>query len=56
MKAGTIAVVGSINVDLIVHVRRHPKPGEALHGDDGNMSPGGKGANRAVAAARCCGS
>lgn len=55
-QAGTIAVVGSINVDLIVHVRRHPKPGETLHGDGGKMSPGGKGANQAVAAARLGGS
>lgn len=55
-QAGTIAVVGSINVDLIVHVRRHPKPGETLHGDGGKTSPGGKGANQAVAAARLGGS
>lgn len=55
-QAGTIAVVGSINVDLIVHVGRHPKSGETLHGDGGKMSPGGKGANQAVAAARLGGS
>ena len=47
-----IAVVGSINVDLIAQVRRHPQPGETLHGRGGTMLPGGKGANQAVAAAR----
>ncbi|HEX7349991.1 ribokinase [Brachybacterium sp.] len=50
--AGVIAVVGSINVDLIAQVARHPKPGETLHGRGGRMLPGGKGANQAVAAAR----
>src|SRR5699024_8452065 len=51
-QAGSIAVVGSINVDLIAHVRRHPRPGETLHGSGGQTLPGGKGANQAVAAAR----
>lgn len=55
-RAGTIVVVGSINVDLIAHVRRHPLPGETLHGSGGQMLPGGKGANQAVAAARLGGS
>ncbi|MGO2557868.1 ribokinase [Brachybacterium sp.] len=48
----TIAVVGSINVDLIAQVARHPQPGETLHGRGGQMTPGGKGANQAVAAAK----
>lgn len=47
-----ITVVGSINVDLLAQVRRHPTPGETLHGTGGRMLPGGKGANQAVAAAR----
>ena len=47
-----ITVVGSINVDLISQVRRHPQPGETLHGTGGQMLPGGKGANQAVAAAK----
>ena len=47
----TIAVVGSLNADLVVHVARHPKPGETLPGSGGAISPGGKGANQAVAAA-----
>ncbi|HJG91813.1 MAG TPA: ribokinase [Brachybacterium massiliense] len=50
--AGVITVVGSINVDLISQVRRHPQPGETLHGTGGQMLPGGKGANQAVAAAK----
>ena len=49
---GTIVVVGSVNVDLLAQVRRHPAPGETLHGTGGQMLPGGKGANQAVAAAR----
>ncbi|MGP5413039.1 ribokinase [Brachybacterium paraconglomeratum] len=48
---GTI-VVGSVNVDLLAQVQRHPRPGETLHGTGGQMLPGGKGANQAVAAAR----
>ena len=48
----SIVVVGSVNVDLLAQVRRHPRPGETLHGSGGRMLPGGKGANQAVAAAR----
>ncbi|MHA6485032.1 ribokinase [Paenibacillus sp. strain BS8-2] len=47
-----LAVIGSINMDLVVHVQRHPKPGETIHGSDTLYSPGGKGANQAVAGAR----
>lgn len=46
-----IVVVGSINADLTVRVRRHPHPGETLLGTGGGITPGGKGANQAVAAA-----
>ena len=49
---GTIVVVGSVNVDLLAQVQRQPRPGETLHGTGGQMLPGGKGANQAVAAAR----
>lgn len=48
----SIVVVGSINVDLVAKVQRHPMPGETIHGNGGRMLPGGKGANQAVAAAR----
>lgn len=47
----TLCVVGSINADLFVHVDRHPTPGETLLGSGGEVLPGGKGANQAVAAA-----
>jgi ribokinase len=47
-----IAVVGSINLDLVVRVRRFPKPGETLEAVNYDRFPGGKGANQAVAAAR----
>ena len=46
-----IAVVGSLNADLLVRVARHPRPGETLHGSGGEIAPGGKGANQALAAA-----
>jgi ribokinase len=47
-----IAVVGSINLDVVVEVERHPAPGETVVGGDRRELPGGKGANQAVAAAR----
>ena len=46
-----VVVVGSINVDLLLTVGRHPRPGETLLGGGGTQSAGGKGANQAVAAA-----
>lgn len=49
---GRVAVVGSLNLDLVVHVERHPEPGETVMGGDVIRMPGGKGANQAVAAAR----
>lgn len=48
---GRLAVVGSINADLMVGVDRHPHPGETLLGSGGGILAGGKGANQAVAAA-----
>jgi ribokinase len=47
-----IAIVGSINLDVVVEVERHPVPGETVLGGDRLELPGGKGANQAVAAAR----
>ena len=47
-----IVVVGSLNLDLVVGVARHPRPGETVLGEDVVRAPGGKGANQAVAAAR----
>lgn len=48
----TIAVVGSINLDVVVPVNRHPRLGETVIGGDHYQVPGGKGANQAVACAR----
>ncbi len=47
-----IAIVGSINKDVIMQVERHPKPGETLTAAAVSSAFGGKGANQAVAAAR----
>ena len=48
----SILVVGSINMDLVARVSTIPRPGETLIGSDFVTTPGGKGANQAVAAAR----
>jgi len=46
-----VIVVGSLNIDSVVEVQRHPGPGETVHGGDLRTLWGGKGANQAVAAA-----
>jgi ribokinase len=46
-----VIVLGSINVDLVTRVERHPSPGETVLGDGLARLAGGKGANQAVAAA-----
>ncbi len=47
-----ILVVGSINMDYVIHTERLHKLGETLAGSDFAMNHGGKGANQAVAAAK----
>lgn len=47
-----IAVVGSINMDMILKVKRLPQRGETLLANHYMTVPGGKGANQAVAASR----
>ena len=47
-----IVVVGSSNMDLVVKSARIPVVGETILGGDFIMTPGGKGANQAVAAAK----
>ena len=48
---GRVVVVGSLNIDLVTRVERHPKPGETVLGSGLERLAGGKGANQAVAAA-----
>lgn len=47
-----ITIVGSINVDSIMHIRRLPEPGETISMNTFSKAAGGKGANQAVAASR----
>jgi ribokinase len=47
-----IVVVGSINMDLVARTPRIALAGETLTGTGFETTPGGKGANQAVAAAR----
>jgi len=47
---GRVVVVGSLNIDLVTRVERHPKPGETVLGTGVGRVAGGKGANQAVAA------
>ncbi|MBQ9802176.1 MAG: ribokinase [Clostridia bacterium] len=49
---GNVLVVGSINVDYVIHTDRLPRLGETLVGRDFAMNFGGKGANQAVALAK----
>lgn len=47
-----ITILGSLNIDLVSYVPHHPLPGETLTANHFNTSPGGKGANQAVACAK----
>ena len=55
MTVPRIVVAGSANMDLVGLAERLPLPGETVLGDDFIMTPGGKGANQAIAAARAGG-
>lgn len=48
----SIAVVGSVNLDIVAKVTRLPQPGETVTGAELSRFPGGKGANQALAAKR----
>ncbi|WP_334332500.1 ribokinase [Companilactobacillus sp. HBUAS59544] len=50
--ANKVTVLGSINVDSILHIDNLPKPGETIQMNSFSKAAGGKGANQAVAAAR----
>jgi len=51
-KALSIAVIGSINLDIVASVKAFPQPGETITDATVNRFPGGKGANQALAAHR----
>ncbi|KAM7201633.1 Ribokinase-like protein [Rhypophila sp. PSN 637] len=51
-KTPRITVLGSLNIDLVSYVSHHPLPGETMTADGVAISPGGKGANQAVACAK----
>lgn len=51
-----ITVYGSINLDIVSKMTRFPAAGETVLTPEAVPSPGGKGANQAVAAARAGGS
>ena len=48
----TIAVIGSVNLDIVARAARLPAPGETVTGAELHRFPGGKGANQALAAKR----
>jgi ribokinase len=52
MSTKPIVVIGSINMDLVARTPRIPLAGQTITGTDFATTPGGKGANQAVAAAR----
>ena len=50
-----ILVIGSINMDLVIHTPRLPKLGETLKGHSFMTACGGKGANQAIAVGKVYG-
>jgi ribokinase len=52
MATTRVCVVGSVNTDLTFSVDALPRPGQTMLASSLSQSPGGKGGNQAVAAAR----
>lgn len=48
----SIVVLGSLNMDQAIQLQRLPEPGETVMASSMQFTPGGKGANQAVSAAR----
>ena len=48
----SVCVIGGVNIDFISTVKSMPKAGETIVGNDFVVTPGGKGANQAVACGR----
>lgn len=42
MNKPKVAVIGSLNMDIVVETRRHPQVGETLLGEQIRFIPGGK--------------
>lgn len=55
MQSPKVMVIGSTNTDMVVQAAALPAPGQTVLGSEFRMTPGGKGANQAVAAARAGG-
>ncbi len=51
-KSNRVVVIGSANIDLVSSVASLPVPGETVLGNSFIKTPGGKGANQAVAASK----
>jgi ribokinase len=51
--SSTLHVIGSLMIDRVLRVPALPAPGETVTARSAAVHPGGKGANQAVAAARC---
>jgi ribokinase len=49
---GRVAVLGSLNVDVVTRVVRLPQPGQTVLGEAAGRFAGGKGGNQAMAARR----
>ncbi|MDZ7703087.1 MAG: ribokinase [Trueperaceae bacterium] len=50
--AAKIAVLGSLNVDLVTRLEHFPQPGQTLSAESFSVFAGGKGANQAAACGR----
>ena len=48
----SVAIIGSINLDIVASVKEFPQPGETVTNAVVHRFPGGKGANQALAAHR----